>query len=451
MAMVRPAKQKEETAEGGKPDRIYRSCSVSDLGPCKKKLSLEVGPERIQAGIEEMLGEMVKTVAVPGFRAGKAPRAVIERKFAKEIEGDVRGDLIEKALHEALEEKGWEVLRHPHLEEKDLSFDPAKGLAFSVEVLIQPEFTIDGYAGLALKKPKPAASDKEVDAGLEDLRKQRAQWIPAEGAVAETDLVIGALTLSTEGQEPISREGFMLFLEEGTLGEIPVEKLGARFKGRKPGETVDLDVDVPVTFGLEGYRGRKAKASVRIDEAKRAKLPDLDEAFAKLFHVESVAALREEVGRTILGEKGRLADLEVENQIHEALLAKAPFELPEEVIVGEAARLLRRYQRSLQARGFSPESVREKLKEAQSRSMEEAARRLRIFFILERIALKEKIYASEQELDRYIAAMAASAEQRPERVRAELERDGSLDDIRSQIRHAKVIEHLKSKAQIAEA
>ncbi len=430
--------------------KVCRSVAVDDLGPCKKRFTIEVASDTVKEAIESTLGDLRKTAAIPGFRAGKVPREVIERKFAKEVADDVKGDLVEKALHEAIEGKKWTILRHPHVDEKAVEFDPAKGLKFKAEVLLWPEFEVKGYQNLSLKRPKPAVTDDEVARGIDDLRKRKAQWVPAEGKIEKTDLVIGKVTLSSGSEPPIARDGFTILLEEGMVGEIPVEDLGKKFSGKKAGDTVTLDVQIPVTFTVESLRGKKGTVAVAVDEVKRARLPELTDDLAKQYHSENVAAFRDSVRQLILREKERMSDLEVERQIHEQLAKAMPFELPEEAVVAESHRILRRYQRELAARGFPPESVEEKIREMQKHSREEAERRLKSLFILERVAEKERIFATEQEVEKYVAAIASSSGQRPEKMRAEFARDGSLDEIRTQMRHAKVVDLVKSKAKIAE-
>lgn len=444
--MAQAAEQKKEEADA----KLCRSVAVDDLGPCKKAFTIEVGPATVKEAIEETLGDLRKTAVIPGFRAGKAPRDIIEKRFAKDVEADVKGDLIEKALHEAVEGKGWTFLRHPHVDEKSVEFDPAKGLKFKAEILIWPQFEAKGYQGLALKRPKPAVTDDEVAQGIDDLRKRKAQWIPAEGGAQPTDLVIGKVTLSVDGEAPISRDGFTVLLEEGMVGEIPVEDLGKKFAGKKAGDEVALPIQVPVTFTAENLRGKKGTLAVAVDEVKRARLPEVNEDLARQFHAESVAAFKDTVRQAILREKERMADLEVERQIHDQLAKAMPFDLPEEAVVAESHRILRRYQRELMARGFPPESIEEKVREVQKHSREEAEKRLKSLFILERVAEKERIYATEQELEKYVAAIAASSGQRPEKLRSEFARDGSLDEIRTQLRHAKVVDFVKTKAKISE-
>ncbi len=446
--MAQVAEQKKEQEE--KEPAVCRSVAVDDLGPCKKRLTVEVAAATVKQAVEGALADLQKTASIPGFRVGRAPRAILEKRFGKGVLDDVRGDLIEKAVHEAMEGKGWTSLRHPHVDEKSVEFGAESGLKFKAEILIWPEFEVKEYQGLKLKRLKVAATEDELARGIEDLRKRKAQWAPAEGKIEPADLVIGKVTLAADGEAPISRDGFTILLEEGMVGEIPVEDLGKKFAGKGPGDEVSIQTTIPVTFTAETLRGKKGTLTVAIDEVKRARLPELNDEFAQQFSTESVAAFKESVKQAILREKERMADLDLERQVHDQLIQMMPFELPEEAVVAESHRILRRYQRELMARGFPPESVEEKIKELQKHSLEEATRRLRTLFILERIAEKERIFATEQELERYVAAIASSSGQRPDRLRAEFSRDGSLDEIRAQLRHAKVVDYIKSKAQIAQ-
>jgi trigger factor len=244
----------------------------------------------------------------------------------------------------------------------------------------------------------------------------------------------------------------LVSLEHETVSGVPAEGLRKGLLGKQRGEAVSLSWKAPDSFEpAPSLRGKEGKLRIVPQEIKRPDLLALDDAWAEKFQCASVRELREKVERRIRQEKERSSEVDLERQILDVLVERHRFDLPEELVHQEAGRLQRRLALQLQLRGVEPEKIKGKVKELEGASQQEAVGRLKSFFILEAIADREKLFVTEDEVRSRVAAWARQGGKRPERAWEDLERDGELAELRSQLRHDKAIEWLKSHAKVAEA
>ncbi|MBI4230376.1 MAG: trigger factor [Planctomycetes bacterium] len=424
----------------------FREATVTETGPCKRRVKIAVDADRIRAKIEERYADLSENAALPGFRAGRAPRALVEKRFQKEVADETKSSLMAEALEAALEEKGLSLLSDPEPVESSVTFDPEKGLDFEADIVIRPVFEPKPYDKIRVETPSTEVTAGQIDEAIEHLRYERAQWGPLEGgAPGPKDLRVGTASFSTEGREAW-KDAVEIMPERGWIGPCPVENLVAKLEGKGAGSSLTFEVEMPQTHPEPELRGRKGTLSFSIEEVKRARLPELDDAFAKSQRCESVEDLRGKVARMLQAERERDADLAVRHSVREQLVKENTFDLPEELVQQQAVQNLRRTYLQLRMRGVDPAEIQKHLEDLQKDSLVSAVFSLRSFFILEEIAKKEKIFATEEEVERRIRALADREGVSVERIRQRLERTGDLSELRSVIRHEAVEDLILQRA-----
>jgi trigger factor len=425
--------------------------TVEDVGPCKKHLKITVPLAEVQAKIDENYAQLGSTATVSGFRKGHVPRPLLERRFGEEVLEDVKQAILSDASRKAVEEQGLKPIGEPSYD--NVEFDPAKDCVFEITVEIEPRFDLPEYKGLKLKKPSAAVNEPEIDRGLEALRMQRARLdlMPEGTAVAGEDVIVCDWKAVSDGETVADQADAQVLVRGRRSGGVELEKdLAEVLDGAKFGETRQAAGKFTEDYPIEKWRGKEGQVEFTVKEVRRPKAPEIDEAFAKSLDFESLDELRAAVGRNLTQTKARDAQLALEEKLFDALLGGTQVELPEGVLKAQARNIMMRQQYRLRQRGIPDDEIEKHLEDLRNASESAAERNLKIFFVLNAIAEKEKIFVTENEVESRIASMASGYNTTPQRLRAQIEKDGSMSELRSGLRETKVVDFLLSKAEIEE-
>ncbi len=444
------AAQPSEDTGAEEPAAPSTEIQVEDLGPCKKKLVITVPKERVEKELEEKLIELRNTVAIPGFRRGKAPLRLLDKRFGKQIKEDVRESLAESELQEALKSHDLTPFGAPEVSAGEL--DAEEGFKLEVTVNVKPQFEVKDYAELQVEKPVSEVSDEEVEAVLNRMREQKAVLKPiGEDGLAEGDEVSADLTISGEGFEPREEEDVDFVLDgELEIQGVTIEGAAAALQGAKVGEEREAEGVAGDDFPVAEARGKPVKVRFRILDAKRKSLPELDDEFAKIYRCETLEELRGSIRSELESQKARAAEQVLRRNLQDALLAQYDFDLPEDVVEMMTEQIVQRTRRRLESQGVSPGELNERMEEMQNMGADQAKRELKLYLILEAIAEKEHLYVTEDEVGARLDAMARIYQAPRSRLERELEATGGLSSLRSEMRDQKTIEFLLDKVQIVE-
>jgi len=318
---------------------------------------------------------------------------------------------------------------------------------------VRPEFELPQLEGIPVTRTKLEVSDERIDREIERLQRWSGVWTPRkDGAVEPEDQIIADVIVKVEGiEEDQKLDNIEIFVRQnGFVGQIPVEKLDELLAGTKAGETKQISIDVPKTYFREEYRGKKVDINIDIKDIKWLKPAEVDENFITRLGVEDENELREKTQDTLQSRLETQVRTQMTEQIYEYLLDNTKFELPLDVVAQQATTLLQRQYTNLMMRGLSREQLDEQLEQLQAGSEEQAKKQLKTFFIMDEVADKLEIEVSEEEINGHIAQIAIQRGQRPERMREEMERNGSLAQFSLEVRQNKCIAKLLETAEITE-
>ena len=427
--------------------------TIEEAGLCKKHISIEIPEETIQNATDEQYDSLRKEALVPGFRKGRAPRRLLERRFGKETTEQVKLKLLADASDSALKDNELDVLREPDIDFEKIELPDTGSLKFDFEVEVRPEFDLPQLEGITVEKRKLEVTDEQIDRELEQLRKFSGVWAPRDGGETEPDdQVIADAILKADGVEEEEKlDNIEIYVRRnGFVGAIPVEKLDELLAGAKAGDIRQTSIDVPKTYFREEYRGKKVDIKITIKDIKWLKPAALDENFLKKFDAENENELREKIRDTLQSRLETQGRTEMTEQIYKYLLDNVKLDLPMNVVAEHSTALLQRQYSNLLMRGLPREQIEEQMEQLQASSEKQAKEQLKIFFIMNKIAEKLDIDVSEEEINGHIAQLAIQRGQRPERMREEMVRDGSLTQFRLQVREDKCIAKLLESAEITE-
>jgi trigger factor len=418
-------------------------------------LQIELPPEEVSKEWDAIANSFTRFAKIPGYRPGKAPRAVIEKRFRKEIQDELTKKLVSKSYHEAIEQEQLRVASLANIEDVQLGED--KSMRFRATVVTVPEFELPEYKKIPVRLPETDVSDPEVDAALERLRDQSADFIdvPERGLEME-DFAIIDFEGASDGK-PISEiapqasknlhGGKKFWLRLAPDNFLP--KFCEQIVGQKPGETREVTVDFAADFPVKELAGKPANYSVTVREIKQKVLPAVDDAFAaKLIPGKTLADLRKIIEHDLAHEKEHGRERAKEGQVVKYLHERIQFELPPALLKNETRRILADLVQRNRERGVTDEMLKEKEKELIESAAGLAGHRLKTNFILHRIAERESVKVSRDDINARLREEAARYNVPVEKIRKELQEQEGLDAFAEQILLGKTLDFLKANVSI---
>ncbi|GAB4266717.1 MAG: trigger factor [Deferrisomatales bacterium] len=422
---------------------------VESISPVKTRLSIEVPAEEVAQEEEAAFRDLRRTVAVPGFRKGKAPIGTLKRLYGARVRSDVLSRIIERTYFETLQKEQIVPVSDADIQLQSAGDDG--GVAYTAVVEVRPTVEPRGYKNLTLQKERVEVDEVEVDAQLERLRTEHATFEPApEGHAAETgDLVVIDYEGSVGGEPFEGGRGEDRSIVLGSGMFIPGFEDG--IVGARAGEERSVEVTFPEDYRAEELAGKEALFRVQVKEVKVRRLPDLDDEFAReVAEVGTVDELRERVREAIRGEKTSRVERAFRERLIDTLLDANPFEVPESMVRRQQAYSLERLRNDLARRGLDPEALgidEAKIQEGHRRAAE---RSVRWAFLLRAIAEAEQIEVTDEDLDERIRQIA-EADGRPySLIRSFFDEEDRLDGLRSSMLETKVLDRVVEASTVEE-
>jgi len=427
--------------------------SVSDT---RKSLVVTLDPSEVDAVHQTVVGEFSRLARIPGFRPGKAPAAMVTKRFAKDINEEFKQKVVSKAYRDALEQQKLDVINIVDVEPGEVV--PGSTVAVTVTLDVRPEFTLPDYAGLPTEVNPTDPSDAEVDAVIEGMRAERAEFKVADRPAVKSDYVKLAYEGSIDGK-PITE----LAPDKQIYGKVPqtweevegtnegvIPGLGLQLAGLKPGDKKDVTVTFPADFAaVPALAGKTATYAVEVQEIRERALPALDEAFFKANRVDNLDGLKGNVRNQLKLQKESQNRAEQRRQVSEALASKVEFTVPDSLVESETQSVLRQFIEENMRRGVPQEQFEKDKKELFDGARKAAAKRVKIQLILAKIAEAEKLQVTEQDIDQFIYREAMRTQQKPDKLVKALTNDrDQLRAIQQSIIFDKAIDFLVSKATV---
>jgi trigger factor len=410
---------------------------------CKHELAFTIPQVDVEAETERVVAEYQKQARLPGFRPGKAPASMIRSRFGGDIRQKVLENLIPRALGERFRQENLNVVGRPEI--KDLKFETGSAIEFKAEFEVAPDFELGEYVGIEAPYTEASATDEEVDKRLEQLRESKAQLVNEEPRPAQDgDFAVVSLE-SIAGVDPAVKNDDMT-IQIADADTFPAFTEGLR--GMSPGESKEIEVAYPADYGEEKLAGKTVKFHVTLKQLRRKELPDLDDDFAQeLGDFQTVEELRSAVRSAITREKEAAAQQAARTAILDKLVDAHDFPVPEAYIDRQIESQAESYLRTLAAQGVDLKDVKldwNKLRESQK---ERATRDVKASLILDKIAEREAIVATQDDVDKEIQRIARAEREPPAAVRMKLEKSGGLNQLAGRIRTEKTLQFLFDKSR----
>ena len=407
----------------------------------RREIQVEIKAEDVARQTDALIQKYQKVARLPGFRRGHVPPSIIRQRFSEEIKTDVVEALIPRHFRQETDRLGLHPISQPRI--TDLHLHDGEPLRFKAEFEVMPEIPLEGYKELRADKPEITVTDADVEQALADLREQHASFDPIEGrALADGDFA----QVSLDGT-PTSGEGQPVHMDEilvEVAGKNTMPEFTENLRGASVGDERTFDVKYPDDTQDKRLAGKTFRYAVKVHALKHKSLPELNDDFARtLGEFTSAEEVRNRIREQIESERKHQSEHESKDKLVAELIRRNEFEVPDALVEHQIDIRLERGLRALAAQGLTAEQMKKMdLNRLRGGQKEQAIHDVKASLLLEKVAEKENIAVSDQELDQELDALAKQTKQTVEAVRARLTRDGGLDRIRTRIRNEKALEFL---------
>ncbi len=442
----------EQAAEETPAEKHPNLVTVTESGPCKKKIEIEIPEQKVREYLDKKYQDLRKVAEVPGFRKGRAPLRLIEKRFGSDISNQAKLELIIEAAEAAIKDNNLDTLGDPSIDHEKIELPSTGPMKFDFEVEIRPEFDLPDLEGITVSKPKVEVTEQMVDEQLQTLRRQAGVWTPKDKPAELNDQIIADVVLNVEGHNERNKEDNVeIYVRKTTFAAgIPIEDFDQLMKDARHGDTRKTTVELPSTFYNEDYRGKKVNVEIFVKEVKTLEPAEMNEEFLSRYGASDENDLRDMLRDHLESQAERSAQSAMSEQVYAYLRDKVELDLPETLVASQALSILQRQYSNLLMQGLSREQIDEQMDRLRAASDQQAKEQLKMFFIMDKVADALDVSVSEEEINSHIAYVAAIRGRRPERMREELARDGSLSQFVLQVREQKAIEKILEKANIVE-
>ncbi|HZU81293.1 MAG TPA: trigger factor [Polyangiaceae bacterium] len=436
--------------------------TIEQISPVEKRLAIEVPWPAVAAKLEEAYRELGRGVTLKGFRKGHVPRNILERMFARQVEQEVQRKLVQETFMHVAQEHQIAPVAEPIVD--DMALEKGARFRYSARVEVKAEVEPKDYDGIQLERPTPVVTDEEVEKALARKREELTEYKRIEGRdrLEPGDMVL--LDVQGEvGKHAIKREGMMVDVIGMPQPTDMIPGLGAALIGA-PLEAKEhpLTFTIPDVMPDESVAGipeqdrkehdvagEEARLTITVREAREKLMPALDDDFAKdTGEADTLDELRARIREKLLEAKGKDVDEELRKELVKEVLRKNPFEVPPALVERQTEMLLHRTKLKLAMRGVDVRNLPLDDNRLREQLRAEAREDVRAMFLLDAIATRENVEASEADVEKKLAELAKERGKSVARLKADLQKDGHFESIKHNVREAKTLDLLMSRANI---
>ncbi len=415
-------------------------------------MRVEVDAKAVDEAFDSVIKEFQKQAELPGFRPGKAPRELVLKKYGAEINDEAKRKLIGENYRKALDEKKFHVVGSPDIEE--ITFGRGQNLQFAATIETAPEFELPEYKGLPARRDDKTVTDADVERALKMLAQQHVKFETVGRELRLGDIAVVNYTGTCDGK-PITdtaptarglteKKNFWLDVEPNAF----IEGFAGQMAGAKAGEKRTVNVDFPADFVTKELQGKKGVFEVEILEVKEKIAPPIDDDFAKKYGAENLEKLRAGVRQDLENELKVSKSRSLRGQVVRELLNRVQFDLPETPVAQVTHDVVYDIVRDHTQRGVTRESIEKQKDEIYSNAAANAKERVKLAFLVQRIAEKEKISVLQADILRQAQILAATYQIPLDKFLKDLQKRDGVQALYEQALHEKVLEFLENNAKV---
>jgi trigger factor len=418
--------------------------SVETTNGLERRLTVTVEESRINDAVQSRLKDMTKTVKLKGFRAGKVPLKVVAQHYAMQVRQEIVGDVLHSSFYEAVGQEKLRPAGAPKFEPKEMSV--GKGLEYTAVFEVYPEIQLAAMDQQVVEKPVCEISDSDIDAMIENIRKQNVEWESADKAAEEGDQLNIDFKGMIDGEVFEGGEGKDMNVEIGAGRMIAGFEEG--LKGASANDDLSLNLTFPEDYQAKQLAGKAVVFEIHVNTVSIAKLPEINAEFAKKLGVESadLDKMREEISNNMQRELDAKIKSRIKESVMEALLEVNKIEVPGSLVEGESETLAKQMMQNLSNQGMAQND----LKLGPDMFRAQAERRVKLGLVMSEVVKQNNIKVDADKVRAMIDEIAQPYEHPEEVVKWYTSDKNRLAEIESLVFEEQVVEWVMEQAKIEE-
>lgn len=440
------------TAPDAVATKLPQTVEIKDSGPCKKHVKVTIAEEAIKARFDEKFSDLVlnATGFVNGFRPGKAPRKMIEKRYRPEVSAEVKTELLMASLEQLADEQQISPLAPPELDPDTIVVPESGPFVYEFSIEVRPEFDLPPYKGLKLRRPTHTFTDADVAKTSKRLLEPYGKMIPKPGdnpAAELDDLVVADVTIVRDGKDLNTIEDVTVKVEKQlALADGVAEEFGKQIGGAKAGETRTVDITLSQEIANEAFRGQKVQAAFKVKAVKVIEQPELTPEILAAFGVRSADQFQELVRSRLDRQLEYVQRQKARTEVLQTLAANAKWDLPQDLLRRQARRTMARRVMEMRQSGMTDEQIAGRQRVLQNDVIRTTAAALKEHFVLQKIAELEKIEIEDVDIDNEIEAIAERSGESYRKVKARMEKEDLIEALATELLERKALDLVLTEA-----
>jgi len=425
--------------------------TLTDGENWKKTLKFEIPYAEVELKYGESLKQATRIFVLPGFRPGRVPAAMVEKKYGPQIIEESKENARMEAFETAIKELNIHVIGMPNFTEE--YFAKGEPYRFSADFETEPVFEMPSYKGLKIDRYRVVVTDAEVDEEIRSMSFRSSEWVDEAGREAhEKDAITCDMSVNMEGAEVERRAAERIIVANHSLKDFKIDNLVEKLLGLKAGDEREFICHYAKAHPDKEKAGNEVTLKFHVSNVAALKTPEANDELAKTWGFTDLADLRSNLKTRIELYKSEREEQRIRRAVVDKLLENVNFNAPENLMQRETAAQLRKLKMRFLRMGIDIETLDDgkKLDEFAKSAARDAERSIREFFAFEKIAEAEKVFTTEGEVVREVEVLAHSYKMAPAKMRAHLEKNGLIEEIRHELRERKITELLLAKAEVTE-
>ena len=437
-----------ETPPAEEKKKVKQTVEIKDVGPCKKHIKVIVERADIDDIINKKFKELVGDSWIPGFRPGKAPKQIVTRKFKKDVNDQVKGEVLLTSLEQLAEDHDVAPLAPPNLDPGKITIPDKGDFVYEFDVEVRPHFDLPEYKGLKLKRPTREFNEADIDEEMKRLMANDGQLIPKDGPAEKGDFLIVDMVTSFGNDKVGEAKEITLRVDDTlTFKDSVAPKFAEKMVGVKAGEKRTVEIMMTDGVAVERLKGQTVQAALEVKDVKSLRLPELDDRFLEKYQSKTVDQLREKLLVALQRRLEYSQRQSAREQVLGLITASATWELPQDMLMRQARKTLARRVMEMRESGMPEEEIRGRERMLQRDVLASTADALKEHFVLQKIAEQEKLEVDHTDIDDEIERIAETYGESPRRIRAQFEREDLLETLAAQLIERKALDLILDSAE----
>ena len=444
--------ENENVEDQEEQQKLTLTVTVEEKSSCERHVKIETSREDVDRYFDREYDSLQQEAAIPGFRPGKAPRKLVEKRFRNEVKTRVKASLIQDALVQADEDENMTPIGEPQFNFDSIEIPVEGPFVFEYDIEVRPTFDIPNWKGLKIERPVHEYTSEEIDAAIKRVQMSQASLVD-KGAPAEVgDFIVSKLTFRLDDKVLNQAEHETICIRPTlSFHDCAINDFDKLMVGAVPGDVRQTKLTISEKSLDENLRGKEIDATFEISAVQVKVVPEVDDDFLrKIGGFTNVGDFRDAVLDTLERQLSYEQQRVARRQIVAQLTADATWQLPPNLLKNQAGREMNRAILELRRSGFTDEQIVRQLNVLRQNSEVVTAQALKEHFILEAIAESEGLDVDEADIETEILLISSQTNKSPRRVRSEIERAGDMDILRNQIIERKVINLIQKSAEFVE-